>query len=237
MARRAVFAFLDPKLDPCERLYFAWYALYFAEGWQLDCSEEEDLTKSFLSSNQFACIRLNAESLLLLLLWYLSCDEFRSLPFAHHACASQQAEEFFRGLRAMFHDPNFTISGCLWRTSYVQAEAMIQRRRADEFVFPRHHKHSHMDRVRHPAITLPSIRELDISNTLTRARDDAVRDLQALVVRLTAPSPAPRPEPMLSDEPSDACIDDVEECELVAADGTGLSTTSSDEEEHVLVSI
>ncbi len=46
-----------------------------------------------------------------------------------------QAEEFFRGLRAMFNDPNFTLEGCLQRISYVQADALIRSRRTADFVF------------------------------------------------------------------------------------------------------
>ena len=160
----------------------------------------------------------------------LILEEFRSLPFAPHACASQQAEEFFRGLRAMFHDPNFTVAGCLWRTSYVQAEAMIQRRRADDFVIPQHHKHTHMDRVRHPAITLPPVTETVISDTLARARSDAVSDLRAVGITLPPLSTLPQPAPLV-DEPLDTVIDDVvvEECELVAGDQSSFGETTSDE--------
>jgi hypothetical protein len=131
----------------------------------------------------------------------------------------------------MFHDPNFTVAGCLWRTSYVQAEAMIQRRRAEDFVFPQHHKHTHMDRVRHPAITLPPITETAISNTLARARNDAVSDLGALGITLPPLSILPQPAPLV-DDPLDAAIDDVdvEECELVAGDQSLFGTTTSDEE-------
>ena len=87
-----------------------------------------------------------------------------------------------------------------------------------------------MDRVRHPSITLPLIHEADISKTLARARDDAVRDLEALGVRLPALAlPISLPAP--GDDSLDALIDDVEECELVAADVRPLDTPSSDEEE------
>lgn len=228
MAHRAVLAFLNPKLEPLERIYFAWYARYFAEGWRFDCEKQQDITSNFLSANQYACIVLNAESLLLLLLWFVSAPEFRVLPFAPHAFGSQQAESFFRCLRAMFHDPNFTVENCLWRASYVQLEAVIQHRRANDFVFPHHRKHTHMDRVRHPAMLLPHIHEDQIAATLLRARDHAVTDLLALGVKLPEPvrDPAavanpPPLSPPLDDDPEDAQLDNVaaEESELLPMHG------------------
>jgi hypothetical protein len=136
MAHRAVLAFLDPDLKPLERIYSAWYARYFAEGWRMGCAAEKGIKSNFLTANQYACILLNAESLLLLLVWMLSDEEFRNLPFAPHGLGSQQAEEFFRRLRAMFNDPNFTVEGCLRRISYVQMDSIIRSRRKDDFVFP-----------------------------------------------------------------------------------------------------
>jgi hypothetical protein len=181
------------------------------------------------SALRYSCIQLNAESLLLLLVWYLSSEEFRALPFAPHACASQQAEEFFRSLRAMFHDPNFTVEGALWRTSYALVDSMIQRRRANEFVFPRHHKHAHMDRVRHPAIALKPIRESDISRALIQARDDARRVLLALGVTLPAEEPTGVSPP--ADDPNDDLLDDVEEADLVPADGVSANASDHSNEE------
>ncbi len=170
-ARHAVLAFLDPTLSPLGRLYSAQYASYFAEGWRIDCQKATDITDNFLSANQFACVTLNAESLLLHMLWLISEPELRALPFAPHSFSSQQAEEFFRGLRAMFNDPNFTLEGCLQRTSYVQADALIRSRRANDFVFPQHCKHVHMDCVRRPAVPLPvGFTEQHIAATVLAAR-------------------------------------------------------------------
>lgn len=232
MAHRAVLAFLDPNLKPLERIYSAWYARYFAEGWRMDCAAEKDIKSNFLTANQYACILLNAESLLLLLVWMLSEEEFRNLPFAPHALGSQQAEEFFRRLRAMFNDPNFTVEGCLWRTNYVQMDSIIRSRRADDFVFPQHRKHTHMDCVRRPGQKLPHISENEISAMLIAARDDAVRDLLALGVKLdikadsanssaSSLTAAATAEAVQSPvDKDDEQLDDVqaEECDLVPPD-------------------
>jgi len=143
MAHCAVLAFLDPNLDPLQRVYSAWYARYFAEGWRMDCAAAKDIKSNFLTANQYACILLNAESLLLYLVWMLSDEEFRHLPFAPHALSSQQGEEFFRGLRAMFDDRNFTVEACLQRATYAQLDSIVQSRCKEDFVFPKHRKHTH----------------------------------------------------------------------------------------------
>lgn len=243
MAHRAVLAFLDPSLKPLERIYSAWYARYFAEGWRADCATAKDIKSNFLTPNQYACILLNAESLLLLLVWMLSGEEFRNLPFAPHALGSQQAEEFFRRLRAMFNDPNFTVEGCLRRVSYVQMESVIRSRRTDDFVFPQHRKHTHMDRVRRPGEQLLPISESEISAALVAARDDAVRDLLALGVKLemeantatnassqTAAATAEAVESPADED--DERLDNVqaEEGDLVPPD---IPETATDEEEAV----
>jgi hypothetical protein len=159
------------------------------EGWRMDCAAAKDIKSNFLTANQYACILLNAESLLLYLVWMLSDEEFRHLPFAPHDLSSQQGEEFFRGLRAMFDDRNFTVEACLQRATYAQLDSIIQSRRKNDFVFPKHRKHTHMDRVRHPAKALPRISEKEITATLIAARDDAVRDLRALGVTINPTAP------------------------------------------------
>jgi hypothetical protein len=240
MAHRAVLAFLDPDLDPLQRVYSAWYARYFAEGWRMDCAAEKDIKSNFLTANQYACILLNAESLLLYLVWMLSDEEFRHLPFAPHALSSQQGEEFFRALRAMFDDPNFTVEACLQRATYAQLDSIIRSRRKDDFVFPKHRKHTHMDRVRHPAKMLTRISEKEIATTLIAARDDAVRDLRALGVTINPTAPetsnnASNPtaaavaHAVRSQDDEDLRIDGVEadESELVPPDVTNDSAVGA----------
>lgn len=233
MAQRAVHAFMDPKLSPLQRIYCAWYARYFAEGWRLDCKAERDIKSHFLSANQYACIILNAESLLLLLLWFLSAPEFSALPFAAQAFGSQQGEEYFRLIRMFSHDRNFTVEDFMWRNAYAELEALIRRRRSGDFVFRAHRKHTHMDRIRYPAITLPTIHESQLSVELQRARDDARRDLLALGVRLPQSNAVP---PMASffsvsaqaeqhPQPEDERLDEVDaqECELVGNESAALN--------------
>lgn len=228
MAQRAVHAFMDPKLSPLQRIYCAWYARYFAEGWRLDCKAECDTKVHFLSANQYACIILNAESLLLLLLWFLSAPEFKVLPFAVQLCGSQPGEYYFRLIRLFSHDRNFTVEQLMWRNAYAELEALIRSRRSDDFIFRAHRKHTHMDRIHYPAVALPTIHELQISAELQRARDDAHRDLLSLGVRLPQPKEAPplasfssvAAEALRHPQPEDEQLDDVDaqECELVGCD-------------------
>ncbi len=87
--RCAVLSFLD-NLAPLVRLRHAWYARYFAMGWRADCAFARDLQREFITPNQFSCVMLNAESLLLHLLWLRSDDCLRDVPFAPHGFGSQQ---------------------------------------------------------------------------------------------------------------------------------------------------
>jgi hypothetical protein len=126
----------------------------------------------------------------------------------------------------MFHDRNFTVESCLWRASYVQLESIVQRRRAADFVFPRHHKHAHMDRIRSAAIVLPSIHEDEISAVLRRARDDAATDLLSLGVQLPQQTESVSPPPIDENENEKLSEVVVEESELIP-----ISVTGEDEED------
>ena len=109
-SRAAVFAFLGRGVSALERLRQAWFARYFADGWRAWLQEKGlPLGDNFISTNQYACIKLNAESLLLFYHWLCAHPQLRkAVPVSVCGFGSQQNENLFREMRAYGNDPNFT---------------------------------------------------------------------------------------------------------------------------------
>lgn len=84
VARYATWSFLDPTLEPLERIYQAWFARYFVEGWRKYLEERKLVSSEFISYNCFQCILLNSESLLLYTLWHLQLAGL--LPTLRYFC-------------------------------------------------------------------------------------------------------------------------------------------------------
>lgn len=68
-------SYIDKTLKPLERIYKAWYAVFFLRIWQsfIKSRKNTTLKHNFLSLNCFVCIELNAHSLVKCLLqhWQL----------------------------------------------------------------------------------------------------------------------------------------------------------------------
>ena len=154
LGRDAVFAFLGDGTS-YERLHQAWFARYFADGWRAWLQENKlSLADNFLSSNQYACIKLNAESLLLFYDWLCSAPELRrSVPASVFGVGSQQNENLFRTTRA-FPDPNFSVAEFLRRLTQVQELSLVASRYENLFVFAAHHKHTRPDHIRRAPVYL-----------------------------------------------------------------------------------
>lgn len=181
LGRDAVFAFLGDG-SAYERLHQAWFARYFADGWRAWLQENKlSLADNFLSSNQYACIKLNAESLLLFYDWLCSAPELRRcVPASVFGVGSQQNENLFRTARA-FPDPNFSVADFLRRVTQVQELSLVASRHENVFVFAAHHKHTRRDHIRRAPVYL----DTDFSEK--RARDclaSALAAAQQLMAQL-----------------------------------------------------
>lgn len=165
LGRAAVFAFLGDG-TAYERLHQAWFARFFADGWRAWLQENNiSIADNFLSSNQYSCIKLNAESLLLFYDWLSSVPELRrAVPASVFGVGSQQNENLFRTTRA-FPDPNFSVAEFLRRVTQVQELSLVASRYENLFVFAAHHKHTRPDHIRRPPVYL----DADFSEK--RARD------------------------------------------------------------------
>jgi hypothetical protein len=154
LGREAVFAFLGEG-TAYERLHRAWFARYFADGWRMWLVEQElPVAVNFLSTNQYSCIKLNAESLLLFYHWLCASPKLRrGVPASVFGAGSQQNENLFRTTR-FCTDPNFTVEEFLLRVSKAQEFALTARRNDGLFRFAEHHKHTSPDHIRRAPVYL-----------------------------------------------------------------------------------
>lgn len=211
-AALAVGAFLGTTSSAYERLYNAWFARYFADGWRAWLQEKGiGLRDNFLTSNQYSCITLNADSLLLFYHWLCSHPALRQqVPASAFAFGSQQNENNFRDSRAG-QDHNFSFSGFLRRQTLAQEYAVICTTRADMFAFPKHRKHAHADHIRRPPEYLPgNFSESGMRVCLAMALEDATASLTVLGVTVpTVPAAAVPPVLSAADlhDPEDAAVD------------------------------
>lgn len=193
-ARASVFAFLG-DFQPEERLFLAWYARYFADGWRawLDHNGVSSSSDDFISTNQYACITINSESLLLYYHWLCSHDALRrNVSACPVGAGSQQNENQFRSTRATSNDPNFTLGEFMRRLAIAQAQEIIKAKRAGLFHFPKHHKHVYSDHIRRNPQLLPAnFSEHRARELLAAAMSAARADLAALGVVLPSSQQSP----------------------------------------------
>jgi len=203
-AESAVFAFLGSG-NAYERLFHAWFARYFADGWRAWLVEKRlSLSENFLTSNQYSCIVLNANSLLLFYHWLCSHPALRlHVPAGAFAFGSQQNENNFREMRCG-QDCNFTVEAFLRRQTLWQEFSIIRTERANMFTWAQHHKHVHSDNIRRaPEYLSPDYTETVARACLTAAVEAARVALAALGIVVPV-SHAAAPPPLLSDrEPCD----------------------------------
>lgn len=168
VARSAVFAFLDPALEPLERLRQAWYAAYFVKGWRQHLETKKKLAH-FLTPNVYECICLNAESLLLFMHFLMQNPALRALPFAPWILGSQQNERLFRDVRQCGTYENFTLSEFLRRVTLQQMHQRTVCERAGVFSWPAHKKQQTVDQSHRVAPPIPpTLSEDDLRQTLHR---------------------------------------------------------------------
>lgn len=251
LGREAVFAFLGNG-SPLERLYRAWFARYFADGWRAWLEQEGfTISKNFLSTNQYECIKLNAESLLLFYHWLCSDPKLRSsVPASVFGVGSQQNENTFRTTRYC-SDPNFGVEEFLRRLTMAQEFSLVAHRQAGIFQFAKHHKHTSSDHIRRPPEYLDdSYTEHSARECLSSALAAANKAREALGMKLrcattisssaSISSVAPRQQQAvpttealadLDDKHTHALLDEPSDAELEPLPEDFIGGDSSDDEE------
>lgn len=109
MMREVVESFTQPDLEPLPRIQMLWKWVFFLRRWRswLELNKQDyTLKNNFISSNSYACIEVNAHSLIQIVI-KLRDSEQHGL-FVPWVMSSQACEGKFRRLRAT--SDNFSIS-------------------------------------------------------------------------------------------------------------------------------
>lgn len=139
--RHIIRAYIDPDVAPLDRIYSAWYTVWFCRVWKEalkftreDSSKpkkhdlyEATLKDSFISTNLHVCIELNAHAMLR----FMTMCRDLGMPelFLMNLTGSQPCEQMFRCLRSMtttFNTTvNFDIKEVLEKAKRTQAASAI----------------------------------------------------------------------------------------------------------------
>lgn len=162
MMRDIMSAYMNPKLTPIQRIRSIWYPVFVLRIWRhyIENHKKFTLKDNFLSLNCYACVELNAHSLVLLMV-YLK-DTNQSQLFLPNLFESQQCESTFRQFRSLSSTystvVNCTLKEAATRISKIQLQNDIMHSTSEHFVFPRLKKHSEF--VEYIHFDLPSKDEI-----------------------------------------------------------------------------
>lgn len=141
MTRMILDSYLHPDLAPLERIRKIWYALFMIRIWRQSVIKNKKLTlkQNFMTNNCFACIELNAHSLvhILIRLKQMKLPEL-FLPTLY---SSQPCESTFRQVRSFTSTfstkVNCTVKEFLERLTKIQLQNCITHNLSGVFEFPR----------------------------------------------------------------------------------------------------
>lgn len=141
MVRMILDSFLNSQLEPLERIHKIWYAIFMIRMWREFVNSSKNLTMkhNFLTTNCYACIELNAHSLVHIMLQLR--DMNKPQLFLPVLFASQPCEATFRQVRSFTSTystvVNCTVKEILERITKIQLQNNITHNLSDEFEFPR----------------------------------------------------------------------------------------------------
>lgn len=171
LCKQITSSYLEENLDPVERIYRIWHALYFLRCWRnwiQSTNNEYTLKENFISRNLFLCVELNSHALVYLirkLRYNHQMDLFMPSKFA-----SQPCESIFRQMRSMgtanFTKINFNLYELMHMTGRVGLLNQIVYSR-NEIKFPRIESKQHKEKKN---IVLPS--DQQILEVMKRAQKD-----------------------------------------------------------------
>lgn len=128
--RKIIDSYMDQSLEPLERVYKIWYALFMLRFWRNFVVSQKSLTltKNFMTVNCYSCVELNAHSLIICLIRLKEngMDHY----FLPSALDSQPCESIFRQIRS-FTTTFSTVANCsvkeiLERISKIQLQNDIE---------------------------------------------------------------------------------------------------------------
>lgn len=174
------YSFLDFELSPLDRLFRMFRSVFFLRIWHkwIKSSPSYTVKHNFISHNAYACIELNAKSMLELMKQFR--DESMPQMFLLTMFDSQTCEKAFRQFRAMgttnFIRINFSLYDLLHMVGKIEVQNEISYfKLADgNVLFPLSHKKSKKTQIHE----LPT--DIDINSTIERAKKAAIQDAQFL---------------------------------------------------------
>lgn len=172
LCKQITSSFLDEQLNPSERIYNIWHAVYFFRAWRkwlLSKRNSFRLDENFITTNAYQCIEINAHSLIYSILKLRLINKSHLFQTVHFA--SQPCELIFRHLRSLgtpnFTKINFNLYELLHMVSRVELMNTISNKHSEKIFFPRNEKKVNR-------CELPS--NNDILIVLMKARDDALEN-------------------------------------------------------------
>lgn len=176
VCRQITQSFLDPELEPLERVYMLWHSLYFLRAWRkwILRSQNDDGTQqyievnNFITSNAFNCIELNAYGMLHLICKFR--DSMQPELFLPGLFSSQPCEKTFGQFRSMttanWTKLNFSLHEVFHLMSRIEIQNDIsQFKLADIVSFPRFQNR----KIRHKLHALPT------NDQIQQVLDQAIR--------------------------------------------------------------
>lgn len=174
MIRNILDSFMNTSLNPLERVSKIWYSVFILRIWKqfIKSQKKYKMKDSFLTSNCYSCIELNAHSLVLCLV-YLKENNLPSW-FQPSLSSSQPCESTFRRLRS-FTSTYSTVANCsvkeaLSRVSKIQLQNEIVHSHATYFDFLKTSQQNNGQTFVHE---LPTRKEL--VNVIDKSKNDAIR--------------------------------------------------------------
>lgn len=135
-------SFLDISLTPIERIRHIWFAVFILRIWKqfiLKSKKKYSTDIHFISSNCYACVELNAHSIVFLML-YLRENNLDHL-FRPDMLGSQPCESIFRQLRSLTSTystvTNFSVLEIIRRMSKIELQNEISHIKLKHWNFPR----------------------------------------------------------------------------------------------------
>lgn len=147
--RDVIDAFMDQSLGPMQRIRKMWYSIFIIRIWRqfIMLQKKYKLKDNFLTSNCYACLEINAHSMIMCMLHLKQTN--RSDLFLPHLFESQPCESLFRQLRSFTSTystvTNCTIKEAMSRISKIQLQNDIIHGTSSHFVYPRFSKHTPND--------------------------------------------------------------------------------------------
>lgn len=183
LCQKITSSFVEKNLQPIERIYRVWYAVYFLRCWRKWIQSSKSgfnhlnsiytLTDNFISSNAYACIEVNAQAIIEFIVRLRSTHQ--QDIFLPHLFTSQPCESMFRKMRSMgtmnFTKINFNLNELFHMIARVEFMNKIIFS-SKEIVSPRVESKIDGESSAESISDLPS--DEDILNVMEKARKDAL---------------------------------------------------------------